>query len=262
MRATHEDLNDGRVLAGCDFSNPSGGDGTNDENGHGTFVAGVIGAENHNSLGITGAAPGVHLLPVRVLDINGSGSYSAVEAGIMWATDHGANVLNMSLGGTASSSALQTAIQYAVDHGVTVVMAAGNCAVAVTGSCPTGNPTMYPAAYSSSISGAIAVGATTSTDTVASFSSHGTYVDLAAPGVGIVSTWGSADTAYAQGDGTSFASPYAAAAAAILRAVCPADTPAQVRTRLEATAQDLGTAGRDDFFGAGLVRPDLAVAAC
>ena len=141
----------------------------------------------------------MHLLPVRVLDVNGSGSYSAVEAGITWATDHGATVLNLSLGGTAPSSGLQAAIQYAVDHGVTVVMAAGNCALAVSGSCPAGNPTMYPAAYSSSISGAIAVGATDSTDAIASFSSHGTYVDLAAPGVGIVSTWGLADSQYARG---------------------------------------------------------------
>ena len=181
-------------------------------------------------------------------------------SGITWATDHGADVINLSLGGTGSSSTLQQAIQYAVDHGVTVVMAAGNCAQSSSG-CPAGNPTMYPAFYSTVIPGAIAVGATTSTDGIASFSTHGTYVNLAAPGVNIESTYGDSDTDFVA-LAASRASPYTAAAVAILHGVCPSDTPAQLRTRLEATAQDLGTPGRDDFFGAGLVRPDHAVAAC
>jgi subtilisin family serine protease len=261
VRRTHQDLDDGRVLTGCDFSDPNGGDGGNDQNGHGTFVAGIIAAEPDNAVGISGAAPGVHVQPVRVLDASGSGYYSQIVEGITWATDNGANVINLSLGGTAASTLLQAAVQYAVDHGVTVVMAAGNCANNVA-SCGSVNPPMYPAAYAASIPGAIAVGATTQSDGIASFSSHGGYVDLAAPGVSIESTEGTGDTTFAVGNGTSFASPYVAAAAAILREVCPSDTPAQLRSRLEATAQDLGAPGRDDWFGTGLVRPDLAVAAC
>ena len=92
---------------------------------------------------------------------------------------------------------------------------------------------MYPAFYSTVIPGAIAVGATTSTDGIGSFSSHGTYVNLAAPGVNIESTYGDSDTDFLALSGTSFASPYTAAAVAILRGVCPSDTPAQLRTRLE-----------------------------
>ena len=262
VRATHQDLSDGRVLPGCDFIAANGGDGSDDENGHGTFVAGVIAAENDNGLGVTGAAPGVHVLPVRVLDSTGSGSYSAVAAGIKWATDHGANVINLSLGGTAPSSTLQQMLQYAVNHGVTVVMAAGNCAQGGSACDNIVNPPMYPASYTTSVAGTIAVGATDENDAIAPFSSFGNYVDLAAPGVDITSTYGTGDTTYASGAGTSFASPYVASAVAIMHAVCPADTPAQLRTRLEATAQDLGTPGRDNFFGAGLVRPDGAVTAC
>ena len=260
---THEDLDDGRVLVGCDFVTPGGGDGRVDPNGHGTFVAGLVAAESSNGVGISGAAPGVRILPVRVLDQNGSGSYSAVESGIMWATDHGAAVINLSLGGTSPSATLLQALQYATGKGVTVVMAAGNCGNATCNSSPsTVNPVMYPAAYSTGVPGAIAVGASAENDSIAAFSTHGPFVDLVGPGVAIVSTWGTGNDDYAQGDGTSFAAPYVAASVAILHAVCPADSPDQLRTRLESTATDLGAAGRDDFAGAGLVRPDLAVAAC
>jgi subtilisin family serine protease len=263
VNRAHEDLNDGRVLDGCDFSDPNGGDGGNDQNGHGTFVAGIIAAIPGDGAGISGAAPGAHILPVRVLDASGGGWYSQIIDGITWATDHGANVINLSLGGTAPSSLLQGAVQYAVDHGVTVVMAAGNCRAGGTLQCGfTTNPTMYPAAYAPSIPGAVAVGATAQGDTIAPFSSSGAYVGLAAPGVGIASTWGLGNAEYFEGDGTSFASPYAAAAAAILRQACPSDTPAQIVSRLQASAEDLGAPGPDDDFGAGLVRPDQAVTAC
>jgi subtilisin family serine protease len=142
-------------------------------------------------------------------------------------------------------------------------MAAGNCRAGGTAQCAfTTNPTMYPAAYAPSIPGAVAVAAAAEGDTIAPFSSSGPYVGLAAPGVRIASTWGLGNTQYFEGDGTSFASPYVAAAAAILRQACPADTPAQIVSRLDATAEDLGAPGPDDDFGNGLVRPDLAVTAC
>jgi subtilisin family serine protease len=263
VNRAHEDLDDGRVLAGCDFSDLNGGDGGNDQNGHGTFVAGIIDAIPDNSVGISGAAPGVRILPVRVLDAQGNGWYSEIVDGITWATDHGANVINLSLAGTADLSILHDAVQYAVDHGVTVVMAAGNCRVGGTLLCgPGDNPPMYPAAYSDTIPGAMAVGATASDDSIAPFSSYGSYVKLAAPGVDIASTWGEGNTDYEEGSGTSFASPYVAAAVAILHGACPADSPAQLEARLQASAQDLGAPGTDPDFGAGLVRPDLAVASC
>jgi subtilisin family serine protease len=263
VNRAHEDLDDGRVLAGCDFSDPNGGDGGNDQNGHGTFVAGIVAAIPDNGVGISGAAPGVHILPVRVLDAQGNGWYSQIVDGITWATDNGANVINLSLAGTADLSILHDAVQYAVDHGVTVVMAAGNCRVGGTLLCgPADNPPMYPAAYADTIPGAIAVGATDENDAIAPFSNSGSYVKLAAPGVRIASTWGEGDTDYEESDGTSFAAPYVSAAVAILHDACPADTPAQLETRLQASAEDLGATGTDPDFGAGLVRPDLAVASC
>jgi serine protease len=256
VRATHEELNDGRVLAGCDFVDPNGGDGTNDENGHGTFVSGIVAAETQNSLGISAAAPGAKILPARVLGADGKGLFSDVDAAVIWAADNGADVINLSLGASSAPSTTQEAIQYAVGQGVVVVASAGNCGHPGPG-CQ-GSVTSYPAAFNETI----AVAAMAQDDTIASFSSYGSYVDLAGPGVAIVSAYGTGNSAYNELSGTSFSSPYAAAAAAILRAVCPAASPAQIQSRLQVTAEDLGTAGRDDFFGWGLIRPDEAVKTC
>ena len=124
--------------------------------------------------------------------------------GIIWAADHGANVINLSIVGSAPSSAMQQAVQYAVDRGVSVVIAAGN-------SGGSGNPVVYPAFDSTVIPGAMAVGATQENDTIAPFSSYGSYINLAAPGVGITSTWGASDDQYTTGSGTSYSTPYVAA---------------------------------------------------
>ena len=132
----------GSVLPGNDYVNP-GGDGRIDPDGHGTHVAGIIAAHVNNALGIAGAAPGVKILPVRVLDANGGGVASNVAKGIIWATDHGARVINLSLGGGASPG-IQQAMQYANSKGAVVVAAAGNNGQA-------GNAPMYPAAYPEAI---------------------------------------------------------------------------------------------------------------
>jgi type VII secretion-associated serine protease mycosin len=239
VRATHVDLR-GAVLAGTDFVSP-GGNGESDPNGHGTHVAGIIAARS-NGVGGVGGAPAVRILPVRVLDASGSGYMSDVASGVIWSADHGARVINLSLGGSSPSPSLEQALQYANGKGAVVVAAAGNGA-------ESGNAPLYPAAYKE----AIAVAAVDSNLHRASFSQYGSYVDLAAPGVDILSDWGSSDTAYAYASGTSMAAPFVSAAAALVAAHQPSDTAAQVTQRLESTADDLGTTGWDEYYGHGLV---------
>jgi serine protease len=233
------------VLAGTDYVAP-GGDGSADEDGHGTHVAGIIGATANNAAGIAGLARGVAILPVRVLDGNGSGWNSDIAKGIVYAADRGAAVINLSLGSTSASATVRDAVAYANSKGSVVVAAAGN-------SRSSGSPTSYPAAFPN----VIGVGATDSTNRVASFSNAGSYVDVAAPGVKILSTVPA--TGYANLSGTSMATPYVAAAAALLRAAKPAATTAQVAAALQSTAVDLGAAGRDNDFGYGLIDPQAAL---
>jgi serine protease len=250
--ASHPDLA-GRVLPGCRFlgTTNTGALGANDDHGHGTHVAGIAAALTNNGRGIEGAAPGVRILPVKVLDQNGQGYSSNIANGIVWATNNGAQVINMSLGGPSSSNAMAAAIAYARSRGVTVVAAAGNSALA-------GNAPLYPGATP----GVIGVAAVDQNLAHASFSNTGSYVDLAAPGVGIISTLPGGT--YASWNGTSMATPFVAAAAAIVKAARPACTPDGIQARLELGATDLGAPGRDTVFGLGLVNPlrALTVAGC
>ena len=252
VEASHPDLI-GAVLPGLDLvgsgaedaSAASTGDGSDDENGHGTHVAGIVAAVAGNGTGIAGLAPGVKILPVRVLDADGAGYDSAVAAGITAAVDHGATVLNLSLGGT-DASATAAAVKYAISKGVVVVAAAGNERSA-------GNQVNYPAADPD----VIAVAATDPEDRDAAFSNTGSHLDLAAPGVRIWSTY--KDGTYKVLSGTSMATPYVSAAAALLKSVAPGLAPAAIAALLERTATDLGPAGRDDATGYGLVNPYAAV---
>jgi type VII secretion-associated serine protease mycosin len=242
---THPDLRD-ILLPGLDLIDP-GGDGSVDGQGHGTGVAGAAAAPE-NGVGIAGLAPAAAVLPVRVADDQGVASTTDVAEGVVWAADNGADVINLSLGGPQSSSVLEEAVRYAVDQGVVVVAAAGN-------NRQTGNDPIYPAAYAD----VLAVAATERDDDVAVFSNSGAYVDLAAPGVEVAVPIPGAQWAYA--DGTSFSSPYVAAAAALLLARDPELGPLEVANRLLATAEDLGAPGVDQDTGAGLVDPLAALAA-
>lgn len=242
---THPDLR-GALVAGLDLIDP-GGDGSVDAQGHGTGVAGAA-AALLDGQGMAGLAPEVAIMPVRVVGADGTASSSDVAEGVVWAADHGADVVNVSLGGPEDSSVLREAAAYAVARGSTVVAAAGN-------EGESGNPIIYPAAYPE----VIAVGATDRFDAVPAFSSSGDHVDLAAPGVEVVvpvpgPSWGYAD-------GTSFAAPYVAAAAALLRAREPELSPAQVAARLAGTAEDLDAPGADPRTGRGLVDPVAALGA-
>jgi subtilisin family serine protease len=186
-------------------------------------------------------------MPVKALDYSGNGSYEWVANGITYAADHDADIINLSLGGIGTSSTLSDAVEYAHDHGALVVAAAGNCG----SGCYVGgqyyyNPIIYPGAYPSTV----AVAATNSSDSWASFSEHHPYVDVAAPGVSIYSTLRGG---YGFQDGTSMATPFAAGLAALIWSLNPGLTHDQVRDLIQSTADDLGAPGKDDYFGHGRI---------
>ncbi|MGX1159531.1 subtilisin family serine protease [Arthrobacter sp. SLBN-100] len=216
--ASHTDFG-GRVAAG--WSAVADGRGSSDCNGHGTHVAGSVAGSTY------GVAKAATVVPVRVLDCNGSGYNSDVVAGLDWvAANHTAGtpaVANLSLGGGASTT-VDAAIQAVINDGVTAVVAAGNSAVDACNS----SPARVPAA--------VTVAASDSADRQASFSNFGSCVDLYAPGVGITSTYYTSATATASMSGTSMASPHTAGAAALLLSQNPALTPAQVGAALTSNA--------------------------
>jgi aqualysin 1 len=230
---THSEVK-GRVAAGVTFIND--GRGTTDCAGHGTHVAGTVGGRTW------GMAKGVTLVPVRVLDCNGSGWMSDVIAGIDWVTANAVKpaVINMSLGGGVSS-AVNEAVANAVAAGITVSVAAGNSSESACNFSPASEPS------------AITVGATASTDARASFSNFGTCVDVFAPGASITSAGISSTTASAVMSGTSMAAPHVAGLAALYLQSNPTASPASVVAAIKAAA----TTGKVTDRGAG--SPDALI---
>lgn len=221
-------------------------DGTDlDTGGHGTHVAGIIAAAANNGIGGSGVAPNAKILPIQVLDQAGQGDARDVAAGVRYAADNGAKVINLSLGGTTESPSLTQAIQYATDKGALVIAAAGNGGA--------NDKPKWPA----SLDLTIAVTAVDTANSVTSFDQRGDYIDLAAPGTSIVST---AKGDYLSLSGTSMAAGFVAGAAALLFAAEPRITNAQVRDILIRTATDIGEPGRDTSFGFGLVNMVAAIA--
>jgi len=215
--AGHPDLA-GSVVAGRSFlNNGSEYDSYADDNGHGTHVAGTIGARA-NGAGVIGVAPQVSFFVAKVLDSGGSGYYSDIIAGINWATQKGVDVINMSLGGTADVQAMEDAVNAAYAANILVVAAAGN-----EGGSLRRDTVIYPAKYDS----VVAVAATDSADVRASFSSTGPAVEIAAPGVGIMSTIPGGG--YASWSGTSMATPHVAGAAALAWSMSPGSSYTQIR---------------------------------
>lgn len=216
-----------------------------DDNGHGTHCAGIIGARQ-NGTGIVGIAPQSSIYAVKALDNNGSGYNSDIIAGIDWAIGQGINVISMSLGSSTSSIALQNACDTANNDGILVVAAAGNTGSAkVSKNIDTIN---YPAKYAS----VIAVGATDSNNVRAYFSSTGKELDVVAPGYNILSDNFTGGTILKSG--TSMATPYVAGDIALLKQAHPTYTSSQIRSLLENTCKDLGTAGLDNLYGHGLIQ--------
>ncbi|MBI3046531.1 MAG: S8 family peptidase [Candidatus Harrisonbacteria bacterium] len=248
ISATHPDLT-ANIKGGYNAINPT--KSWNDDNGHGSHVAGTVAALN-NSIGVVGVGPAIDLLAVKVLNRQGSGFLSDVIEGIQWAMNNNAQVINLSLGSDSGTQTMHDAVAAAHNAGVVVVAAAGN----------NGGAVIYPAAYPE----VIAVSATDSNNLLASFSSRGPEVDLAAPGVGVLSTY--KGTGYATMSGTSMATPHVTGAAALVLNT-PVGTydangnglwdPSEVQQKLQDRATDLGDAGFDNLYGWGLVNAYSAV---
>lgn len=250
---SHPDLQ-GRLRQGIDFvqndSDPT------DENGHGTHVSGILAADSGNGIGVEGVAPGATILPVRVLDADGAGDSATVAKGIDWAVDQGAQVINLSLGADVpvlgDDPAFDASIDRALDHGVIVVAAAGNSGLPACDQ-PSGQGRL------------LCVGAVDKRRNRSFFSNFGVGLGLVAPGGSgvmpgpnedVLSTW--KDGGYAEEAGTSQAAPHVAGVAALL--VSKGIHGQAAVNRILATADDLGPAGPDSEFGAGLVDAQRAVA--
>lgn len=222
IRTNHPDLT---VYGGYDTT---GKGSYNDDNGHGTHVAGTVAALD-NSIGVLGVAPAARLYAVKVLDSSGNGSYSNIIAGIQWAINNDMDIINMSLGGSVGSTALQNACNAAYNAGILLVAAAGNDGTA-SGNTECIN---YPAKYSS----VIAVGSITSSNVRSSFSGTGSTLELMAPGSNIYST--TYNGGYGTMSGTSMACPHVAGVAALIWAAKPSLTNVQLRNVLNTTANDM-----------------------
>ena len=256
------DLVGTHFVAGYDFVNDDAH--PNDDQGHGTHVAGTLAQATNNNQGVAGVAFGARLMPVKVLNQRGQGSYQEIIQGINFAVNNGAKVINLSLAGPASSQALEEALQQARNRGVTVVAASGN----------TNGPIGYPATSSQTL----AVGAITFDLQRARYSNFGSQLDLVAPGGdnrtdnnqdgfgdGIVQQSFKAGQInqfkYLFFEGTSMATPHVSGVIALLLASKPDLTPDQIKGLLLQTAKDLGSPGRDDQFGYGLIQADNALVA-
>ena len=251
---THPDLIE-RLTPG--YNAIDGTDNTADIGGHGTHVAGIIAAQGNNGIGTAGVAMDVRIMPIRVVSNGGEIDVANEIAGIYWAVDHGADVINLSLGSDEYVQAERDAMRYARDRGVVVVAAGGNSVSAIS----------YPANYDE----VIAVGAVNAAGNPASFTSRVSRIDLAAPGVSIYSPgWDAlygnywADVFYSNNtpvSGTSFSAAIVSGAVALIKAVDPGAGAEDIRTILTTTAADSGAPGRQAGTGAGILDVGAALRA-
>ncbi|MCR4396647.1 MAG: S8 family peptidase [Candidatus Saccharicenans sp.] len=252
---THPDLASKVISTGRDFINDD--DDAMDDHWHGTHVAGIIAAATNNTEGIAGVAWDCRLLPGKIISAEGEGDYSDLIDALIWAADYSSGqakvgVINMSVGGDEPDQALRAALEYAYNKGIVLVAATGNDGVAGV---------LYPAAYDEFC---LAVSASDYSDEIASFSNSGPQVDVAAPGVWVLSTIPLAITEpgylpYAFASGTSMATPHVAGFAALLKANKPWLTPADIMKIIKYTPDDIETAGRDDYAGYGRINTERAL---
>jgi subtilisin family serine protease len=236
--------------AGYNFISP--GANPNDDNGHGTHVAGIAAAASNNGKGVAGVSWGAKIMPLKILDSGGGGTTYNLSQAIMYAADHGAKVINMSLGGNCGPGwpDVEAAIDYAVDKGGLLIAASGNDYSASV-FCP------------GAINGVMAVGATDDDDFRASYSNYGSALDVVAPGSSIYSTLIDSNPAgagtYGYNSGTSMASPHAAGLAALLWSYAPDLSRGQIESIIQGTADDLGSSGWDQYYGYGRINARRAL---
>ncbi|MCP4259490.1 MAG: S8 family serine peptidase [Planctomycetes bacterium] len=254
------DLASTLFVPGFDFVNNDEHPNDDSVSSHGTHIAGTIAQNTNNGIGTVGVAFDSYLMPVKVLNSLGLGTYADIADGIIWATDNGAHVINLGLGGNEPSTALEEAIAYSYNRGVTLIAAVGNDGI---------GGVSYPAAYDDYV---IAVGATRYDETLAYYSNFGLNLDLVAPGGdlnidqngddfgdGILQQtfktdgFGAISWGYGFMEGTSMAAAHVSGVAALLISNGNAVSPAEVRQALESTAEDKDIAGWDIRYGWGIV---------
>lgn len=228
----------GKVVARYDFHNNNAT--VEDLNGHGTHIAGIIGAKTNNRIGVAGGCPRCTIIAAKALDKNLSGFDSDIAQAINWSVNRGARVVNLSLGGLGEKSVMKRSIDYANSRGAVVVAAGGNYG---------DGRAVYPAAYNN----VLAVAYTNVYDRRSPNSSYGTWMNVSAPGVNIVST---APGGYQAKSGSSFAAPHVSALAGILFGQRRAK-PVVIR-RIHTTSTDLGPRGYDAFYGFGRINAAAA----
>lgn len=224
-----------------------------DDHGHGTFVAGVAAATTNNVLGIAGVSWGARIMPIKALDSTGYGTEADAAAGIIWAADHGAKVINMSFGGYDDVPVERDAINYAAAKGCVLVAASGN---------DDSDTPFYPAAYEP----VIAVGASneygqrcTAYDWGEGGSNYGSYLDVVAPGNFILGTWN--DGSYTFSSGTSAAAPFVSGIAALIWSYYPNWSNAEVAEQIKVTCTDIAPTGWDRYTGWGIANAYRALTA-
>jgi len=235
---THQDLAANYVYGGYDWVNDD--NDPKDDHFHGTHVAGTVAAVMDNQIGVVGVAQ-VSIWAEKVLNYLGSGSWDNVAQGITHATDGGVNVISMSLGGFQYSSVLDNACKYAWENGVLLVAAAGNSNL---------NIDIFKT-YPASLPTVVAVSATTSSDQKASWSNYGNKIEVAAPGDGVYSTM--PGNKYDYLSGTSMATPHVSGLAGLIWSIEPSLTNQEVRDRLHAAVDDIGSPGKDTYYGYGRI---------
>lgn len=245
---SHEDLSS-KIVTGHNFvTGASDPKDPNDDNGHGTFTAGIAAAQTDNTLGVAGVSWGARIMPIKVMDADGYGLESDAAEGIIWAADHGAKIISMSLGGYDDVPAEKAAIEYAYNKGCVLVAASGNDGT---------NTPFYPASYDQ----VIAVGASnenrqrcTENDWGAGGSNYGDYLDVMAPGNEIMSTWWDAGgSTYNISSGTSAAAPFVSGIAALIWSQYPDWSNGEVVEQIKMSSRDIGSTGWDQYTGWGLV---------
>jgi hypothetical protein len=243
IRKDHPDL---RIAGGVNFV--EGASSYNDDQGHGTHVAGIAAALD-NDFGSVGVAPDAELYAIKVIAKSGDGNLSDIVAGINWAIEQKLDIINMSVTAPEGSYLLKETLAKAYDSGMLIFAASGN---AVT-SAPANADVLYPARYPS----VIGVGSINRNDERSAFSYYGNSLELTAPGERVWSSY-IASKDYAYLTGTSMASPYAAGIAALYKQANPDKTNKQIRSLMQASAIDLGMKGKDAEYGYGLVQAPAA----